>query len=358
MKAVFQPVFGGFYLRYNNRLTGRRMMCWIVAVALMIAVLPSFTPATDAYADPFPLPTLTGNKGQDVANIALSQLGYDEAYDGSTLFGAWWSTQVPWNYNYTYAGWCAMFACWCANQAGAGMDIAYDVNSASPSHLMSWLRQNAWVDTTFSTAPQPGDFIFFGYGSSAEHIAIVVEYDPETNIVTFVGGNQSDSVTKHTIRWSTDGRYGDQRIVGYGRPNYGQAVSRPSAPSVSADRAVYLSGTEVTFSWSNAAGAANYTVDVYRNGEFYLQDSTVDLNWFTLSQAEAGDYTVSITARNCAGISAAATCSFSVIESMPNIPVWVTDSTLEAAQESAKLNIFRDGFNLLTQWYQQNFQSE
>lgn len=350
----FLTLFGGFVLNYNVRFTGRRVICWLVAVALLIATIPYFAPATGAYSDVFPLPVLTGDKAQDTANIALSQLGYDEDSDGSTYFGAWWTSQVSWDYDYTYAGWCAMFACWCANQAGAGMGIAYDMSSASPAYLMDWLRQNAWVDTTFSTTPQPGDFIFFGYGSYAEHIAVVVGYDADSNVVTFVGGNQSDSVTKQNILWSASGLYGDQNIVGYGRPNYGQAVSVPAKPNVSAERDVYFGGTEVTFGWKPVAGAANYTVEIYRDDVLYLQDTMVDLSWFTLSQAEAGNYTVYVTARNCAGLSSAGCCSFSVIESMPNVPVWVTDATLEAAQENAKFNLILDGFDIFADWYHQS----
>ena len=321
-----------------RRFPGRWLVCWILSIALIFAMTPSISTTAGAYADTLPLPELTGNKAQDVANIALSQLGYNEGWDGGTVFGAWWNEQVAWGYDYTYAGWCAMFACWCANQAGAGMGIAYDPNSAAPHELLSWLRQNAWADTTFSSAPQPGDFIFFGYGQRAEHIAVVVGYDAAANIVTFVGGNQSDSVTKQTIDWSTQAYYGDQRIVGYGRPNYGQVVSAPGKPVLTDNRDVYFGGTEVTLSWKPVAGAAHYTLSIQRNGRPYLQDSSVDLSWFTLSQAEPGGYTVYITAHNCAGISETTVYNFSVIESMPNVPIWVTDSTLEAAQDNARVN--------------------
>lgn len=334
----------------KKRFAGVRVISWLAAIGLLLTMLPSLSTTAGAYEELLPLPALTGNKGQDVANIALSQLGYDESWDGGTIFGAWWNTQVEWNYDYTYEGWCAMFACWCANQAGAGMDIAYDVNSASPAHLMDWLQRNAWVDTTFSTNPQPGDFIFFGYGSYAEHIAVVTDYDPTTNGVTFVGGNQSDSVTQWTLDWSTQAYYGDQRIIGYGRPNYGQAVSAPTTPVFSTEREVFFGGTEVTLTWNNVAGAANYKVEIYRDGALYLQDGSVDLSWFTLSQAEAGSYTICVTAQNCAGVSEAASCSFSIIESTPSVPVWVTDSTLAAAQENAKINLYRQDLFVGNQW--------
>lgn len=340
-------------MNYISRFAGHRLVCWIVSIALVLTMVPSVSTTAGAYANTLPLPVLTGNKAQDTANIALSQLGYDEGWDGGTLFGAWWNSQIGWTYDYTYAGWCAMFACWCANQAGAGMGIAFDENSASPAYLLSWLRQNAWVDTSFSTKPQPGDFIFFGYGQYAEHIAVVVDYDSATNTVTFVGGNQSDSVTKCSLEWSRRGYYGDQNIVGYGRPNYSQVISAPAKPNINADRGVYFSGTEVTLSWNNVAGAANYAVEIYRNGQLYYRDFSVDLSWFTLSQCDTGTYIVHVTARNCVGNSPTASYTFNVIESMPNIPVWVTDSTLQAAEENAKINLFRQDISIVTEWYSQ-----
>ncbi len=186
----------------------------------------------NAYAAAKPLPALTGNKAQDVANIAISQLGYAEASDGGTVYGAWWSGVT--GSNLTRAGWCAMFACWCANQAGAGMDVAYNRSGAQPSKLMSWLLENASGDTSFSVAPAPGDFIFFSTGSTAQHVAIVVDYNSATNKVTFVGGNQSNKVTQFTMLYNSSAKYGSQRIIGIGRPKYGSG-SGVITPTCSCD---------------------------------------------------------------------------------------------------------------------------
>ena len=198
----------------------KRFISLLLICACVLVLAPAAAPRANAYAAALPLPELTGNTAQDVANIALSQVGYAEV-DGGSVYGAWWSTQTGWGVDYTYLGWCSMFANWCAYQAGAGMGVAYNKHSAVVANSMSFLKQNGTVDTSFATAPQPGDFIFFGYSSgSLDHVAIVVDYNSATNLVTFVGGNQGNKVTKYTIQWSSSARYGSQRIIGYGRPNY------------------------------------------------------------------------------------------------------------------------------------------
>ena len=194
-----------------NRSIVLRMICISLIVTLFMTTLPAVSLSAGAYSEVLDLPALTGDKARDVVNVALSQVGYCENANSGTAYGAWWTSEIGGSYNYTYSGWCAMFACWCANKAGVGMGIGYDSQSAKPDSLFSWLRQSGWSDTTYSTAPQTGDFIFFGYGSTADHVAVVVEYDSATNIVTFVGGNQGNAVTVSTIEWSTRGRYGDAR---------------------------------------------------------------------------------------------------------------------------------------------------
>ncbi len=339
----------GNNLKVRFRPTVVRLICIVLFITFLISIIPAISFPAEAYSDVLTLPSLTGEKAKDVVNIALSQLGYRESANGATAFGAWWTSETGGSYNYTYSGWCAMFACWCANQAGAGMSIAYDFDSASPDNLFSWLRRNAWTDVTYSTNPQPGDFIFFGYGSYVDHVAIVVEYDNHTNLVRFVGGNQSDGVTVSVIEWSTRGRYGSQSIVGYGRPNYGSKVSLPAKPVVSVDRDAYFSGTNVELSWKKVAGSARYQVEIYCDGILVERGNTVSSTNYNYCVSSAGEYTVFVTAENCAGSSAAGSYSFTVIDSVPQIPVWLNNSTVKAAENSAKLK----GIQHFSTWYTQ-----
>ena len=205
----------------------KRLLSFVLAV-LMIVCLFSVQQAS-AYSDAYSLPSLTGNQAVDTANIAKSQLGY--TYDGGTVYGAWWNGVTNWGVDYTQAGWCAIFVCWCANKAGAGLGIAYDKNGASPGYLFDWLKNNARYDTSFSTAPQAGDFIFFGNSSGGvEHVAVVTGYDASAGRVYLVGGNQGNgvgAVTSSSCRWASGSTWGSQYILGYGRPNYGGGTVTP-----------------------------------------------------------------------------------------------------------------------------------
>lgn len=204
----------------------KRIICLLLALCCLLPMAQGLSLRADAYASAKPLPELTGNKAQDVANIAISQLGYSEDSSG-TVYGAWWAG-VTGSSVFTKAGWCAMFAMWCADKAGAGMGIAFDKRGAQPEKLRSWLLTNASGDTSFSVAPAPGDFIFFSTGSSAEHVAIVVAYDKSTNKVTFVGGNQGNKVTQFTMSYTASAKFGSQRIIAIGRPKYGTSVIVPT----------------------------------------------------------------------------------------------------------------------------------
>lgn len=204
----------------------KRMISLLLTAAMLLGVVAGLAPRASAYAPPKPLPELTGNKGQDVANIAISQLGYAEV-NGGTVYGAWWSGVTQWG-DYTYLGWCSMFANWCAYQAGAGMDIAYNKYSAIVGNSFNYLKNNGYADRSFDTVPQPGDFIYFGRGNSFEHVAIVTEYNSDTNEVIFVGGNQGNKVTQGKVEWSGSAKWGTQYVLGYGRPNYGQSAPVPT----------------------------------------------------------------------------------------------------------------------------------
>ena len=209
----------------------KRLLSFVLAVLMIVCLFP--VQQASAYSDAYSLPSLTGNQAVDTANIAKSQLGY--TYDGGTVYGAWWNGVTNWGVDYTQAGWCAIFVCWCANKAGAGLGIAYDKNGASPGYLFDWLKNNARYDTSFSTAPQAGDFIFFGNSSGGvEHVAVVTGYDASAGRVYLVGGNQGNgvgAVTSSSCRWASGSTWGSQYILGYGRPNYGGGTVTPDPDS-------------------------------------------------------------------------------------------------------------------------------
>lgn len=195
----------------------------VLSVLLVLVMMASLVPAAFAYPAAYSLPALTGNQAEDTANIASSQIGYNDA-NGGTVFGAWWNEVTNWGYDYTNDGWCSMFACWCANKAGAGYGVAYNNMAANPDNLLNWLINNASYDLSFKTKPCAGDFIFFDYQNNcAAHVAVVTRYDPNSNTVYFVGGNQGGGigyVSSSSVKWSRTAAWGEQYVLGYGRPNY------------------------------------------------------------------------------------------------------------------------------------------
>ena len=175
-----------------------------------------------------PLPALTGNKARDVANIAISQKGYDGS--NGSAYGVWWNSVTDWGVDYTYSDWCGMFAAWCAFNAGSGLGTAYDKNAAGAGYLLDWCHNNASYNADFTATPQAGDYIFFsdyksaytstGSRNSIAHVAIVTDYNSSSKTITFYGGNQNSSVTKGTVTWASGSKWGSQYVVAIGRPDY------------------------------------------------------------------------------------------------------------------------------------------
>lgn len=316
-------------------------------------MIPVIETDAQAYASARPLPELSGDQAQDVVSIARSQLGYSEGGDGGTVYGAWWGKVTSWG-DYTYASWCAMFACWCANQAGAGQGVAYDRDCAVVQNFMNWLKRNGKTDTSFSSTPRPGDFIFFGYGSTPSHVAIVEKYDVDTNVVTFIGGNQSDQVKRCTVSWSRSGLYGSQNVVGYGRPNYNtgsqsdpqpnpQPEPKPETPIVSlekpavcVDKSKYLKGDDVTVSWKAVPNSTGYTVAVYQDGELLNRKSVEGTCFYKIKSVTAGSYQVKVTASN-GTCSETGSCSFKVTDVQPAIRLWLSQSQMGEPTEEYKI---------------------
>jgi len=288
----------------------------LLSILLVFVILTGMIPNAFAYNSAKPLPSLTGDQAKDTANIATSQVGY--AYNGGTVYGAWWNGVTNWGVDYTCSGWCSMFACWCANKAGAGLNVAYDKNGASPSLLLSWLKSNASADTSFSTAPKVGDFIFFGSGGSAEHVAVVTGYNSSTKVVSFVGGNQGNGVVSaSTCQWSSSYNWGGQHPIGYGRPKYGGSTT-PTDAKVSTNKSTYQLGETVTVSPS-AKYYDYFTIRICYGT--YGADTTVfsDFKGFTGTKTytpdKAGKYVVRVSAYNkTSGKWADAECTFTVQE--------------------------------------------
>lgn len=155
---------------------------------------------------------LTGDWREDLLNIAMTQLGYEESdidfivddngvKQGYTRYGKW--------YGSTYADWCGMFISFCLEHAG--ISAAQFPREANPS---KWKKQLSWkgayVDDEDEYVPQRGDLIFFNYKeeNAPVHMAIV-EMVTENTIYTLEGNSEKKV---RICEYPRD----DERIVGYG----------------------------------------------------------------------------------------------------------------------------------------------
>ena len=171
----------------------------------------------DDWIKSFGAAVLTGDFEDDVLAIAKTQLGYmestknyivmedGETVKGYTRYGAW--------YGDSYGDWCAMFASFCLEYAGAeGMPLECNCQK--------------WIDTLSSEEyglyrpaggydPQPGDLIFFDWEENGEsdHVGIVVEVtedaDQESMKLKVIEGNADDRV--QFVMYEPD----DSDIMGY-----------------------------------------------------------------------------------------------------------------------------------------------
>ena len=128
---------------------------------------------------------LTGDPRIDIVNVALSQYGYCESNSSKDLTG-----MNPGMDNYTEYGnwygvqslWCAMFASWCAGQAGISEDVI-------PSHAFTpigvmWFMDRGQSYTRAQVeqgvyTPRAGDLVYFKSATNnniVNHVAIVIGY--------------------------------------------------------------------------------------------------------------------------------------------------------------------------------------
>lgn len=256
---------------------------WEAQAALLQPAGPEYEPAR-------PLPTLTGDRAWDTARIAESQLGYHEQGENGTVYGEWWNTVTDWGVDYSVLPWCAMFACWCAYQAGAGLGLAYDRNGASCELLLTWLKGHALANTDFTREPRVGDFVFFdnGDGGDADHVAVVTDFDSASGIISFVGGNQSDAVTRGQVKWESGGKVGSQLVIGWGRPNY-----EGGNPQLIADKTVLAVGEEVTLRTAGFKGCLQVVLTFYLNKKIIRTEDVTNLRSYTTSFSQPGTYQIS-----------------------------------------------------------------
>ena len=318
-------------------------------------LIPEVGAASVNYDPAKPLPALSGNQADDVVAIARSQLGYTE--NPGTVYGAWWTGVTNWGVDYTNLAWCAMFSCWCANQAGIGLNEAYNKSSAGCTSWFSDIRNNSTTigskytyDTNFSKSPQPGDFIFFGSSlSSVGHVAIVESYESSSQKVTIIGGNQNNAVTRGTCGYYSGAKYGSQKVLGFGRPQYNKYTTPPTNVSVSMDRTVIQIGENATFHCVSNGGVC-YTIgiDDVNGNRIYTYDTGTSTNQYTMSFDTSGYYSCYITAYNDYGLADSGRIFFTVYDHKPERAVVTLDHSAIQVGEMVDFSMWSDWGNCYT----------
>jgi hypothetical protein len=132
-----------------------------------------------------------GTTGQRMVQIAQAEVGQAEQPPGSND-----SPRIA-QYRSATAGsgvgpWCAYFASWVAQQAGAPIGEAGQ-GFGAVSSVADWGQRTGRFFTPGSQTPQAGDLIIWG----GRHIGIVESVGPDGSINT-IEGNSSDQVSRRT----------------------------------------------------------------------------------------------------------------------------------------------------------------
>lgn len=154
----------------------------ILCVLLVLLMLPLYfaenaVEVQAAYENTY---VNTGNQRQDLIGVAMTQVGYREV-GGVTKYGEW--------YGHPSVDWCAVFVCWCANQAGIPTSVIKKQGWANPASF-GWTAYPA-----SQRLPKPGDIYFKGKGT---HTGIVIEVKEKT-FVTVEGNTWLNSDTQPRV---------------------------------------------------------------------------------------------------------------------------------------------------------------
>ena len=184
---------------------------------------------TDSYSTAYPNTWKnTGNQAYDIAQIALTQVGYEETGDNHTKYNAWFYGSD------TAVAWCAVFISWCADQAGIPTSVIRK-NAMASAYGGSSMQNNPFGAPAYAfgaQTPQAGDIIFVtSGGSTSNHVGLVVSVDDK--YIYTVEGNVSDTCGARMYTRSTGYQaYGANsvsssiRILFIARPNYtGSGIS-------------------------------------------------------------------------------------------------------------------------------------
>jgi hypothetical protein len=128
-------------------------------------------------------PALSPLRSRIVA-IAEGQLGYqtDPPDSYCNKFSAYWQSGTACSNGLMSEEWCADFAAWAWQRAGAVVTYQYvsgDLNSSAASFYEWGVAHGTWHPVGSRYVPQPGDVAVYGLDTAilvAQHVAVVTSY--------------------------------------------------------------------------------------------------------------------------------------------------------------------------------------
>ncbi len=299
---------------------------------------------------------------------------------------------------YLDCDWCAIFASWCLFQAGYYSEdqlkryfYSYYADPREERTASTWIEafnfdpENVWYTSKaagkvsayswssyvhtdidpYQLPYRPGGMIFFSWDASGKyfsHVGIVVSYDPDEHILTYINGNVEYAVTTRVMDLDADEEYHGQiktqnanRIMAYAE--YDQ-YSLPEKKTITADQTDFSwergSKTDLTLKTDSASKTVLLTADcgffdsnqtwpaqlILRYGEVTIGADLLDYlpdgeNQVTLDFAD-GTLSIRITIHT------------PQIEAKEYSYVWNRNSksglTVETNSSSTSVTIYGDGF--------------
>jgi hypothetical protein len=136
-----------------------------------------------------------------IVSIAEGQVGYQTNPPNTycNKYSAYWGSGTSCGNGLSAEEWCADFAAWVWQQAGAQVTYQFtpgDLNSAAASFYVWAVDHGTWHAANSGYIPQPGDVAVYGLNTTtvvAQHVAIVSGYESGNRGPDVVNGDGSHS---------------------------------------------------------------------------------------------------------------------------------------------------------------------
>ena len=151
---------------------------------------------------------------KEIINYAASQVGITEKPNNNVIYNTEYYGHEVSGSEYS---WCCVFV-WSVFSHVNASELFYDgKKTALCQTLADWFRQKGCWHTT---SPQPGDIIFFKFGTNnryTDHVGIVTHINTDGSIETIEGNTSSTDQKNGGMVMRRTRR---KNIIGYGRPKY------------------------------------------------------------------------------------------------------------------------------------------